>query len=204
MDHNENVNVSDYIELRKTYIYSARYKQNIYICSHTKKLKGAGAPFLITKILDIKHRIIEIIESELASTDCFLVNTRSNEAGTDLRFFIDGKNGVGIQTCARLSRKVSRILDEEYEEETPLRYEISSPGVDQPLLDKRQYEQHIGRDLEIAFGEAEIITGELTHINESSVEIEVPISKKINEKKTIAFDEIKTCTVQISFKQKKK
>ncbi len=87
---------------------------------------------------------------------------------------------------------------------TPLRYEISSPGVDQPLLDKRQYEQHIGRDLEIAFGEAEIITGELTHINESSVEIEVPISKKINEKKTIAFDEIKTCTVQISFKQKKK
>lgn len=154
--------------------------------------------------MDIKHRITEIIETELASTDSFLVNVRSNEAGTDLRFFIDGKNGIGIQTCARLSRKVSRILDEEYVEEIPLRYEISSPGVDQPLLDKRQYDKHVGRELEIALGEAKTIIGELTQVNDDSVEIETTVSKKVKEKQTIAFDDIKTCTVQLSFKQKKK
>lgn len=154
--------------------------------------------------MEVKQLITQIIEEELASTDCFLVNIRSNEAGTDLRFFIDGENGVGIQTCARLSRKVSRILDEEYEDETPIRYEISSPGVDQPLLDKRQYIQHIGRDLEIDLGDEKTVTGELLSIGENDIEIAVSVSKKIKEKQTIVFDDIKKSIVVISFKRKKK
>lgn len=154
--------------------------------------------------MDVKQFITEIIDSELSSTDCFLVNVKSNESGTDLRFFIDGENGVGIQTCARLSRKVSRILDEEYEDETPFRYEISSPGVDQPLLDKRQYHQHIGRELEIDLGNDQIVTGELLSVTENEIEIEVPISKKEKEKQTVAFDEIIKSIVKISFKRKKK
>lgn len=154
--------------------------------------------------MEVKQLITQIIEEELASTDCFLVNIRSNEAGTDLRFFIDGENGVGIQTCARLSRKVSRILDEEYDDETPIRYEISSPGVDQPLLDKRQYNQHIGRELEIDLGDEKIVTGELVSIGKDSIEIEVAISKKVKEKQTVAFDDIKNSIVVISFKRKKK
>lgn len=154
--------------------------------------------------MEVKQLITQIIEEELASTDCFLVNIRSNEAGTDLRFFIDGENGVGIQTCARLSRKVSRILDEEYDDETPIRYEISSPGVDQPLLDKRQYNQHIGRELEIDLGDEKIVTGELVSIGKDSIEIEVAVSKKVKEKQTIAFDDIKNSIVVISFKRKKK
>lgn len=154
--------------------------------------------------MEVKQLITQIIEEELASTDCFLVNIRSNEAGTDLRFFIDGENGVGIQTCARLSRKVSRILDEEYDDETPIRYEISSPGVDQPLLDKRQYNQHIGRELEIDLGDEKIVTGELVSIGKDSIEIEVAVSKKVKEKQTVAFDDIKNSIVVISFKRKKK
>jgi|TARA_B110000879_G_C11178887_1_gene517351 ribosome maturation factor RimP len=121
-----------------------------------------------------------------------------------MRFFIDGENGVGIQTCARLSRKVSRILDEEYEDETPIRYEISSPGVDEPLLDKRQYPQHIGRELEIELAEEKTINGELLSVGEESIEIEVSVSKHKKEKQTVVFDDIIKSIVIISFKRKKK
>jgi ribosome maturation factor RimP len=148
--------------------------------------------------------ITQIIEEDLTTSDCFLVNIRSNERGTDMRFFIDGQNGVGIQTCARLSRKVSRILDEEYEDETPIRYEISSPGVDEPLVDKRQYPQHIGRELEIALAEDKTSTGELISVGEDSIEIAVSISKHKKKKQTLAFDDIIKSTVIISFKRKKK
>jgi ribosome maturation factor RimP len=154
--------------------------------------------------LDVKQLITQIIEEDLTTSDCFLVNIRSNERGTDMRFFIDGQNGVGIQTCARLSRKVSRILDEEYEDETPIRYEISSPGVDEPLVDKRQYPQHIGRELEIALAEDKTSTGELISVGEDSIEIAVSISKHKKKKQTLAFDDIIKSTVIISFKRKKK
>ena len=154
--------------------------------------------------MDVKQLITQIIEEDLNTSDCFLVNIRSNERGTDMRFFIDGQNGVGIQTCARLSRKVSRILDEEYEDETPIRYEISSPGVDEPLVDKRQYPQHIGRELEIALAEDKTSTGELISVGEDSIEIAVSISKHKKEKQTLAFDDIIKSTVIISFKRKKK
>jgi len=110
--------------------------------------------------LSIKQLITNIIQEDLEDTDCFLVDVDVNQAETDLRFFIDGKNGVGIQTCSRLSRKVSRVLDEEYMDETPIRYQISSPGAERPLIDKRQYEQHTGRDLEITLSDESTLIGE--------------------------------------------
>ena len=94
--------------------------------------------------MNVKELISKIIEEELVSTDCFLVGVDVNQAETDLKFFIDGTEGVSVQVCTKLSRKISRILDEEYLDDQPIRYEISSPGVDQPLVDKRQYHQHIG------------------------------------------------------------
>ncbi|MEN8695735.1 MAG: hypothetical protein ABF317_00410, partial [Bacteroidia bacterium] len=165
---------------------------------------GSKTPFFLAKILDVRHFITQIIEEELSATNCFLVNIKSNESGSDLRFFIDGMQGVGIQTCARLSRKVSRLLDEEYEEETPFRYEISSPGVDQPLLDIRQYNQHIGRELEIELHTEETLKGELLNVAEATIDVEIVLSKKEKEQRTIAFDDIKNSIVIISFKRKKK
>ncbi|MGB1039166.1 MAG: ribosome maturation factor RimP, partial [Bacteroidia bacterium] len=99
--------------------------------------------------MSVKELITKIITEELDSTDNFLVGVDVNQAETDLKFYIDGIEGVSVQVCTRLSRKISRILDEEYLDDQPIRYEISSPGVDQPLVDKRQYPQHIGRDLMI-------------------------------------------------------
>lgn len=154
--------------------------------------------------MNIKNLITQKLEEEIGAFDCFLVSVRSNEAGTDLRFFIDGVNGVGIQTCAKLSRKISAMLDEEYTEETPIRYEISSPGVDQPLTDKRQYHQHIGRDLEINLGEEKQVEGELLSVSEDDISISTFISKHKKETQTIGFDEIINSNVKISFKRKKK
>lgn len=154
--------------------------------------------------MNIQELITQKLEEEIKAFDCFLVSVRSNESGTDLRFFIDGKEGAGIQTCAKLSRKISRMLDEEYLDDTPIRYEISSPGVDQPLIDKRQYYQHIGRDLEVNLKDEKQIEGELLSVTEDDISISTFISKHKKETQTIGFDEIINSNVKISFKNKKK
>ena len=151
--------------------------------------------------MSLKQLITKIIEEELVETNCFLVGIDANQAETSMRFYIDGDNGVDIKLCTRLSRKVSRILDEEYLDETPIRYEISSPGTDQPLIDIRQYKQHIGRDL-IVTCDDEIIEGELTEVNEGSITILKAMGKNKTEPQTILFVKINNSTVQLSFKRK--
>ena len=154
--------------------------------------------------MGVKELITGIIEEELKETDSFLVGVDSNQAETSIRFFIDGIDGVSIQLCTQLSRKVSRILDEEYTDDQPIRYEISSPGAEQPLVDLRQFHKHIGRELEVELTTGEIYTGELIQILDDTIKLSVLISKHKSEEKTIVFNQINKSTVKLSFKRKKK
>lgn len=166
--------------------------------------EGLLTPFLIHKILNVKELITNIIQQELEGSDNFLVGVDTNQAETDLKFFIDGLQGVSVQICTKLSRKISRILDEKYTEDHPIRYEISSPGVDEPLVDQRQYTQHIGRNLAVTDIEETQVEGELLKVSNSSILLEIKISKNKKEKREIAFENIKSSIVKVSFKPRKK
>tara|TARA_B100001059_G_scaffold119169_1_gene119343 strand:+ start:46804 stop:47268 length:465 start_codon:yes stop_codon:yes gene_type:complete len=154
--------------------------------------------------LGVKELITSIIEDELKETDSFLVGIDSNQAETSVRFFIDGIEGVSIQLCSQLSRKISRILDEEYTDDQPIRYEISSPGAEEPLVDLRQFHKHVGREIAVELNDDKIIQGELTKVLDDAIRLEVAVSKHKTEEKTIVFDQINKSTVKISFKRKKK
>ncbi len=154
--------------------------------------------------MGVKELITSIIEDELKETDSFLVGIDSNQAETSVRFFIDGIEGVSIQLCSQLSRKISRILDEEYTDDQPIRYEISSPGAEEPLVDLRQFHKHVGREIAVELNDDKIIQGELTKVLDGAIRLEVAVSKHKTEEKTIVFDQINKSTVKISFKRKKK
>lgn len=154
--------------------------------------------------MKIKDLIQGVLEEELQKTDCFLVGVKSNESETDFKFFIDGMEGVGIKVIGKLSRAVSAFLDETDTGDKPFKYEISSPGVENPLVDKRQYYKHVGRNLLISLNDQTEVEGELLSVTEESLEIEVKIGKNKKEKRHLPFENIIKSTVQISFKQKKK
>ena len=149
--------------------------------------------------------IIEnLINEELAGSDHFLVDAISNESETEMKFFIDGLNGVDIQVCSRLSRKISRTLEEIDTDDTPYRFEVSSPGADRPLIDKRQYHQHVGRDLDVKLLTGEDLTGELLEVNDGDILLNIPVSKHKKSEQKIDVDQIEHSTVKISFKRNKK
>ena len=131
--------------------------------------------------MGVKELITSIIEDELKETDSFLVGIDSNQAETSVRFFIDGIEGVSIQLCSQLSRKISRILDEEYTDDQPIRYEISSPGAEEPLVDLRQFHKHVGREIAVELNDDKIIQGELTKVLDDAIRLEVAVSKHKTE-----------------------
>ena len=61
-----------------------------------------------------------------------------------LRLFIDQDGGVGLSDCVAVSREVSPLLDVEDSIRGPFVLEVSSPGVDRPLVRPDDFERFAG------------------------------------------------------------
>jgi len=62
-----------------------------------------------------------------------------------LRVLVDKTGGVTIGDCERMSRSLEALLDVEDPIKGPYVLEVSSPGIDRPLITQRDFENNIGR-----------------------------------------------------------
>ena len=66
-----------------------------------------------------------------------------------LRMFIDAPGGITVDDCERVSQQVSDVLDVEDMIEGEFTLEVSSPGLDRPLVKQEHFEQVQGKDVSI-------------------------------------------------------
>ncbi len=118
--------------------------------------------------------------------------------------FIDGDEGVSLDTCTQISRILESILDAEPTLGGIYELEVSSPGVSRPLKFLRQYLKHVGRTLKIKLITYEQIEAVLTSIGTDSIQVEIkPQDKKsLPEAREIPFEEIKEAYVTVQFGKK--
>jgi len=65
-----------------------------------------------------------------------------------LRLTIDRPGGVSVADCERVSGAVSELLDaRDFFGGRPYTLEVSSPGVDRPLKEERDFRRIVGRDV---------------------------------------------------------
>ena len=103
------------------------------------------------------------------------------QAGTGknriLRFFIDAVGGIQIEDCEAVSRQVSAILDVEDPVEGAYTLEVSSPGLDRPLVKPGHFQQFIGDQARIVMATHVLgrrrFTGELVQATDTQVTVEV-------------------------------
>ncbi len=78
--------------------------------------------------------------------------TRLDERGEVL---VDGpEHAIGIEDCQRVSEDLSAILDVEDAVEAAYTLEVSSPGLERPLRDVRDYRRFAGRIAKIVVRQA--------------------------------------------------
>ena len=68
-----------------------------------------------------------------------------------LRIFLDKEEGVNIDDCENVSRRLSPILDETDPIVQSYTLEVSSPGIDRPLKKDKELEAHYGTKVDLAF-----------------------------------------------------
>jgi ribosome maturation factor RimP len=162
--------------------------------------------------MNIEKRVADLVNEKIADRDdLFLVDVKMHSNGK-LIILVDGDNGIGIQDCAAISRHVGFRLEEENTIEQAYNLEVSSPGIDFPLTQRRQYEKNEGRNISIVEVDNTKREGKLVQVTDEGVKIEEKVKKSAGNsngekgKKTnlverfIPFDQIAETRVLISFK----
>jgi ribosome maturation factor RimP len=149
------------------------------------------------------QQITALVEKIIAeSEDVFLVSVRIKPVN-NIKIFVDADNGINIDRCVKINRAMYKVIEEEaWYPDGNFSLEVSSPGVDEPLLLPRQYKKNIGRTVAVTLLDDTKLEGKMTEANDGGILIEYTEGK--NKKavvinKVLAFEEIKQVIVQISF-----
>ena len=154
------------------------------------------------KIADLLEA--KFLEPEFAS--CFLIETKMG-ANKRLQVFIDSDEGITFDTCRRISRYLEEHIDAQGWLGEKYVLEVSSPGVDRPLIMQRQYPKNIGRKLEVKLQDEEKARkGILRLVDADKIVLEEEKTVKNGKKKKkekveveIPFAQIEQAKVKISF-----
>ncbi len=84
-----------------------------------------------------------------AGLDVVDVEVKGAGAARLVRVRVDRKGGVDLAVCQQLSQTLAARLDHEDGLDGPYRLEVTSPGVDHPLRDRRDFDRVEGRTVRI-------------------------------------------------------
>lgn len=144
------------------------------------------------------ENIREISQQVAEQNNLFLIDlvVRGSETSRVIEVFIDGEKNISADECALVSREISKQIDER-ELLKSYRLDVSSPGVDRPLIYLKQYPKHLNRLFEIEFkasGSSSTFKGRLVSVEEdiltfqSNKEIKLKFSDIIKAKVLVSFN----------------
>jgi ribosome maturation factor RimP len=113
--------------------------------------------------------------------DCFLISIE--QKNKNIQIFIDADSGVNFEKCQKISRYLESVFDETAWFGADYVLEVSSPGIDRPLVFPRQFVKNKGRELKVKLQEGSEITGNIIDANEQAVTLTREEIRKEGKKK---------------------
>jgi ribosome maturation factor RimP len=152
-----------------------------------------------TQIEQIENLVATLLADE-PEYFCVLIKIKPTN---NIKVYMDGDKGLPIEKCVSFNRKLYKMLEEAgFYPEGDFSLEVSSPGIDEPLKQHRQYTKNIGREVEVVFTDGTKKEGKLLQVAEADIIIEHTEGKgkkAVTQQLVIPFSNIKTTTVQIKF-----
>lgn len=93
----------------------------------------------------------QIIEAAVKGFDCELwgFDFRAFNNSALLRVYIDKEDGVTLDDCASVNHQLSGVLDVEDPIKVAYTLEVSSPGIERPLLRPEHYRMFLGKKVKL-------------------------------------------------------
>ena len=146
----------------------------------------------------------EMMADFLASEGYELYNIEFVKEGKDwfLRVYVDlasGEGYIGTEDCEKVSRYLSEKLDEDDPIEQNYYLEVSSPGMDRPLLKKEHYERYAGSEVEIRLYKGKDGTKNIQGVLEGLNGEVVTVTDHDNKKCELELSEIAKANLAVIF-----
>ncbi len=125
----------------------------------SRKLRDLAAPVLADEQ-------VELVDLELKGT----------QGSRIIRFLVAAECGVNLDTCARVSRRLSDELDTHDVVPGRFRLEVSSPGIGRPLSTLMDFRRNLNRDIDLRWdddGNERILSGVLANVSDDGVEVKL-------------------------------
>lgn len=157
--------------------------------THSERLRGLLEPLVSAKGLDLEE--IEV--------------SRAGRRRV-LRIVVDSDEGVDLDACAELSRTISTTLDEtDAMGEDEYQLEVTSPGADRPLTERRHYVRAVGRLAKIQLHEGDEFVARVLAVDEEGLDLEVPgVKGRKPTARRVEFASIAKARVELEFNRKDK
>jgi ribosome maturation factor RimP len=140
-----------------------------------------------------------VIRPVVAAAGMDLESVRVTAAGRRrlLRVVVDSDRGVSLDDAAAVSREVSGALDAvAVMGDFPYTLEVSSPGVDRPLMERRHWRRAAGR-LVVAVADSGPVVGRIVSADDDGVTLDVEDDPKTRRR--FAYGELGAGAVQVEF-----
>ena len=146
----------------------------------------------------------EMMADFLASEGYELYNIEFVKEGKDwfLRVYVDlasGEGYIGTEDCEKVSRYLSEKLDEDDPIEQNYYLEVSSPGMDRPLLKPEHYVRYAGSEVEIRLYKGKDGTKNIQGVLEGLDGEVVTITDHDNKKWELELSEIAKANLAVIF-----
>ena len=142
-------------------------------------------------MLSLKENIAKVIPDNL-----FFLDLVENKAQSRIKVVIDSIESIDLKTTTSIARDIrnSEIISSQYP--GGVQIEVTSPGIDSPLVHSFQFKKNVNRSLNIkTFENIEPFILKLTDVYENSFEGILDTGIKSRYK----FEEIESATIQIKF-----
>lgn len=152
-----------------------------------------------------ENTIRKLIAEKIEGTDYYILSVEI-KPGNNIVVELENSGPVSITDCVDISRQIEHNLDREAED---FSLQVSSPGLDKPLRDYRQYVKNIGRSLKVLLADTKEVEGELIAADIDGITLfskrkeRLEGKKKkilIEEKLDLKYPEIKQAKIKLTFK----
>lgn len=148
--------------------------------------------------------ITQIVQDMLAplmeGTDIFLVSIKVKPVN-NIKVYLDADGGFSIEKCSSINRRLYAQIDaDQLFPDGDFSLEVSSPGVDEPLVNMRQYKKNVGRKVAVTGSDDKETTGMLKEVTDEHLVLEVKGKKPTDITVVeVPISTIKKTVVQIIF-----
>lgn len=148
---------------------------------------------------DVENKIKELAEEAIGETPYEVVDVRiSGGKRPSIQIFIDKPGGVDIEDCAIVSRKVEKVLDETDVINGPYNLEVSSPGIERPLVKSKDYLKYVGSKAKVKTKQKienqKNFVGTIVSADEEAVTLSVD-----GQTKTLKYEDIDRANLVVDF-----